>query len=1031
MDQGDQFLGGMATHKGLGDLTANATVEWVLLKLSSANSLAEVVSALPEDLCEALNTTRLIDRLREQICKEDSIFESIECIAEELERGEWQSYPRLSILLLSIAKDYLTKRLKNNEARKKTNLYCAGERIYHHFMEQPDSYDRCVFVLKAGFQLFHYERDRLWHREFEEFQTLYEKVLLELQMYYYFGDNFAELSDQATTERGSKRIRESVFQARGKGTDQEVRHLVALNPQRLEFPILIRSPEALEFASHFTQNLYLGNNAVEKNVEEMAQKFRILQWEIVVRNLVEEHKDREFCFYPTTVNYNIQGRPKKDFLISFIDRVRKVECHFIPREEQILVEESNEAKILNKKISESYESLKCLLSKVPHSIYEDYVHSFVNIRNGDSFLNVMLIRDGELSFFSLLWLLRYAYHMAKKDREDWEFNLKVWKSNLNKKLTVRFRPRSRVDGEEPIPSDWTPSEVDWSPCNIIEFAEECGWIIRLSNEKCLPTCRWRSFITWLKWLNTNLNLKDLEKNLKDLEKKGEKCKRKFKKKKEEYEKYKEDLEVLQAGKILSYNNSLLQRLQLKRLNYNENVELSFIKELWELLASDNLKSLLKGLDKEAVISCEEFANERLGPLLEFLDPLLKVESSAGLEDVLLHCCRGFIPLEHLSRAYQPYETHLLVQALNWEKSFLVENKPAPISLGFTAIAGWVPPEDSSDSKSSENVPPAFYHWLVPFQGLLSTLSSDSESSENVPLDFRFNQWLVPYRSLFSALSADIVLPAVQESSGQVGVQIGTQDQQKRFAHQTAGLLDVLWLDGKKNELNAESKIALWLARTQVAEVWGGFPLNTETHICKDFPEWKRLRKIDIIDKLIDLGLHGGIMRAGKSEIEEIQERAWEFGWKLRDDDPKVVEQTFHEIRSDLSFPCLPDSPLPEWVTTKAFAICFFHGVRQAAYHALKKQINDKQAGIYDKQAGICYLSINWDNQSVAIYNRGVIEPGHRNGEIVPKDCGFFKTFVDRTDDYRRVTDISEKFEIDGPKPVATSDDEWQLVIKKE
>ena len=131
-----------------------------------------------------------------------------------------------------------------------------------------------------------------------------------------------------------------------------------MNPQRLEFPILARSTEALKFASRFTQDLDLGNDEIEENVKKMAQEFRILQWEILVRNLVEEDRDHEFRFYRYTVDYNIPGSPEgnipgspeEDFLTSFVDRARMAECRSIPLSKQILMEESDDgAESLKKK----------------------------------------------------------------------------------------------------------------------------------------------------------------------------------------------------------------------------------------------------------------------------------------------------------------------------------------------------------------------------------------------------------------------------------------------------------------------------------------------------------------------------------------------------------------------------------------------------------------------------------------------------------------------------------------------------------
>ena len=991
MSQYDMPPGHQTTHKDLGDLTANATVEWVLLKLSSTNNLAEVVEALPEDLCEALNTTRLIDLLRPRVknrSASESIeersafefiaFESIERIAEELEGGEWWRYPRLSVLLLSIAKEYLDK--LSHEEVKKTNLYRAGERIYYHFMEQPDTYDRsdnydrCVYVLKAGFQLFHYNKyDEEWCREFKKFQALYHEILVDLRVYYYFGDNFAEL--QAKAERGGTRIIESTSQSSGgvEDSDYELQHLSQefkeLNPQRLEFPFPGRSMEALKFASRFTQNLDLADGEGEKKVKEMAREFRILQWEILVRNLVEEDRDREFRFYRSTVNYNIPERPEENFLISLIDVARRAECHFIPPDEQIPMGESNGTKSLNRKISESYESFKCL--KVPDFFREDYVHSFVNLRNEEPSLNVMWIRDGELSFFSLLWLLRYT---TSKNEQA-----KNWKSTPEDKRRVGFRP-----------SNDKPFDESWSKCDMYEFAEECGLIIRLRNSECLLTRRWRSLIEWLQNLNDDL--------------------------KEKHDEDEATLEAAKEEKILSYNNSLLQRLPLKRLDYDKDVELSFITDLWKFLASDDLTNLLEELDffSETLMSCEDFANKGLGPLLEYFDSLLKVESSAGLEDVLLHCCRGFIPLEHLLRAYQPYEIHLLVQALNWERSFLVGDKPAPISLGFAAIAG--------------SVLTAFDQWLVSYRELFSLLvGSNSESSQDLPTALlsssqnetaAFGRWLVPYRSLFSALSADFALPAVQDASKQ----IGKQDQQTEFVHQTMGLLDTVWVDPKRDQLDTQSHFALWLARNQVASVWGNLPIDTIRKIDKDFPLLSTSGKRQIVDKLVDFGLSGGIRRASRTPKNDSPDNLeWDltaYGEALV---RKPLENSISEVRRSLSFK-LPEGNPPEWVDTTAFATCFYHAIRQAVYHALKTFVLIDNERVQKKNP--C-LWIKWGNQIVSIYNRG-----EANQKFKSNDRGFFNRFVEKTSEFCRKNGIDEIFQIDGPEP--TDDPNiWRLVIRKE
>ena len=385
--------------------------------------------------------------------------------------------------------------------------------------------------------------------------------------------------------------------------------------------------------------------------------------------------------------------------------------------------------------------------------------------------------------------------------------------------------------------------------------------------------------------------------------------------------------------------------------------------------------------------------EDWGPLLEFFDSLLKVESSAGLEDVLLHCCRGFIPLEHLLRTYQPYEIHLLVQALNWERSFLVDDKPAPISLGFAAIAGSVPDENLSDSESSRDASAAFDQWLVPYRSLLSLLSNDSESSRDASA--AFDQWLVPYRSLFSALSADFALPAVQDASKQ----IGKQGQQELFAHQTSGLLNTIWRDPIRKKLSYRSEYALWLAKTQATELWGSLHFDVDEKISTAFPRWDNTKSSakDVVNMVVDLGLWGGLERAAEPPKEKDIDRKWyeakqlsDDTWKLiRSDSEEDIKETIKYVRdSFLSVSVLfpSDTSLPDWVTTKAFAICFYHGVRQAAYHALKAFYRN------GKKKGSSYLWIKWDAESVSIYNRGEFKKLNRP----PKDRGFFDLFIKKT-----------------------------------
>ena len=730
-----------------------------------------------------------------------------------------------------------------------------------------------------------------------------------------------------------------------------------LNPLRLELPILARSTEGWKIANRLVQNLENDKTKKKEIVKDIAKNFRILQWEVLVRNLIEENMRGRLCFHPITVDYDISGMPDlKEFLIDFISQARSVERHFTPSDGEIQTKLRSDY-LLEGSFRHCYTSFQGLLPKVTElypPVHEDYIRSFANMRTSDNSLPNMLIEDGEISFFSLLWLLRHAAEKGEKP--------KAWKLDPDEKLTVRFRP-----SDDKSPDDW------WLACDMYELAEECGLIIPLSDLKCIPTRRWHSLIAWLRRLNHNLRNK--------------------------FEDDKQHLQRARRDKKLCHDSPLLQRLPVKKLDYDREAELSFVEKLQKFLTSKDLLEMLDDLEVHVPMTCEAFAVEKLGHLFESLGSLLEEESateeesvpevnaSAGFKDtVLLRCCRGFIPLEHLFRAYQPCELHLLIQALNWEESSLKDWGQAPISLGFATIAGRVE-------------------------------TSDSESSQDAMTDFE--RWLVPYRSLFSALSADITLPVVRD--------LGSLEQQKDFVHQTMGLLDTVWGDPERDKLNFQSEFALWLARAQVTSVWGSLPINTTELINDNFPKWKDLNERQIVNKLVDMGLWGGIRRAARAPKDgDPNNSAWRLTYYVQDLRIDYVEETIYQLLCDsLSF-SLPETDPPDWVTTTSFAMCFYHGLRQAVYHALETFVL-----IDNQQVGNEYLWVNWDNQCVSIYNRGKVNPKEHLKDFKSNDHGFFDRFLEKTDEFCRQEGIDEKFKINGPEPAADMDDIWQLVIRKE
>ena len=1015
-----------------GDWTAHETVKQFLFQLSDFHSFTTEKSALFDDFCEGLNNVYFIDCLREQVKPkketsehikvelEKETFEYIKEIVEELpKRKKWKEFPNLSVLLLSIARNSLKSQ---DQESTRNALLSIVKKIYDRYKKKSDSCDsdsKCDFckesqsnewqnpdvkksdfcksrslVFRAGCQLLPFQddenagwddKDDDWKKEFAEFRRQHSEEISKFRMLYYSTDNITVFIHRIV-ERW-KRMRDDSAAEKFKGLDDEY---YDLNPLRFELPVQSRSAVAFKFANDFIQkfeNPKADKQTISKDfVKKLAERFRIIQWEILVRDLVAEAGGDRLCFHPISVAHTISGMPDdRGFLTKFINDTREIECRFEPSYGEIPTKERyNEDSLPKDKIildknqatevEKCRKSFKILLPETPNKYYfihDDLVRSFANLRTSDKSsnesFNTMLIEDGELSFFSLLWLLRYARWMVDKRAKDenskeWKSKLKNWKSvKKNGELTSRFRLKKKESSSEPFEDNWKDK---WSECNMQEFAEECGLIILLKNDQtdpsqweCIPTRRWRSLITWLRRLNDNLRVTD----------EADKCR-------------------LASVDKLRYSDPLLKRFPIKILNYGKKRTL-FIKQLREFLASKDLTDMLDTSDKslsDASASYKDFTGE-LGDLVKSLDDysLLEVESSAGLDDkVLLRCCRGFIPIEHLIRAYKPCEFHLLFQALNWEESS-GHSKQAPISIGCATIAGQVEAEPMGDSESSE-----------------VTITD-------------FDRWVDPYRTLFSTLSTNFSLPVVKKSSEQ----IGKDSQKKSFAHQTSGLIGTIYSDPQIKKLSFLSQFSLWLAHVHVTQIWGDVPMHPEQR-------WENETSQKIVEKLVNLGVCGGIKRAAEPPLKgnvadswELTQYARELYRKIDVPDSKAGErdECIKDILDSLSF--CPVPPTPEWTTGVGFAICFYHGMRQAVYHALKTFVKNQKKVDPKKPC----LWIEWENKKVLIYNQEAF-PSESSAS---KDRDFFNRFENKA-----VTETGKKmFKTVGPKPAPNVDGAWYFEIE--
>src|SRR6185436_15810621 len=161
--------------------------------------------------------------------------------------------------------------------------------------------------------------------------------------------------------------------------------------------------------------------------------------------------------------------------------------------------------------------------------------------------------------------------------------------------------------------------------------------------------------------------------------------------------------------------------------------------------------------------------------------------------------------------------------------------------------------------------------------------------------------------------------------------------------------------------------------------------------------WKGLSHQELLDRIIDLGLHQALQRADKDrdpkdivgkKLQQLLNIFWDID----------ICETRKEIGLEI------DGEPQDWVVSRGFVWCFHHCFWQSAYHALRALANDQRGP---------YLRIVFDNNEVAIINRAESNTGKKYKGTV-KDRSFFDRLEER---------IEHCFKIEGPDQ--KKDDEWQ------
>lgn len=763
-------------------------------------SLEKKSYGLSDELCQDITSAPYIDVLRPKFEESESNFRQVEIIAERAEKYDAiKKYPYTIILLLSLARKFLTEGAK---------LYDLGLGSYEYYKSLAQSMDQGKninaderlrvreIVLETGIQLYRREgelekEDNIWRYLQLEFD--YQEALFTRRMQFYQTDEprklFKLTTDRWTEESKNKKEpeKEKKYYALNQTSLEEHG---AMHPQLLDLPVPYSSTNALLVAERISEALRDGKTESiqeEFNCGDLAKNLRIIQWDIFTRDLFDEQIEHKLSYKSSLAEKKISGLPPATFLDEVTKESWLAHCQYFPLHSGILrkrAQPGDSCPVLDmaERMPERLQRYRLgftrLLNKALKynpSSYDDVIEAFADREDGEATSKALLVEDGELTFFTFLWLLRHAVSFDEDPPE-------VWCKDPSAQLYVRFRPT-----DEETFNAW------WQKKDLAYFAQLCGLLVPSHSGHYVLTRRWRSLIRWL----------------------------------------------LRQRKTLMGDGSLEQThdkvvihhaLPVKKIAVTETPgtpEHDFALALQSFFTSPGLCEYLTNVRVfPDEIPIEEFAEKHIGPLIKLAGPILRTAhdqsfASADADEpwphrdtVLIRMSRaGFLPLEYLFRTFQPYEMHLLMLALSFTRTELVGQKPAPVSLAFTTIAGALPPGVSRGMSYDTG-------------GAAYTQQDTADMSQRT----KARRWLAPYWTLFTALAAELSVGQAQRASQQVGVELGVEQGIEEilsaFSHEVGKISayifnqmfikmgDMFLIEGVTNTAGAslEADEALWKKR---------------------------------------------------------------------------------------------------------------------------------------------------------------------------------------------------------------------------
>lgn len=494
---------------------------------------------------------------------------------------------------------------------------------------------------------------------------------------------------------------------RGSNRDPDLGRLEPGGLEKLHSPGPVTALQTYSAFHQALQSLDANRSASVSAFHEtwLARKYRIVEWEFFVRNLVETRLNRKFAYRFGTDLKKVEGLLPSELRFELLHRSRGM-C---ASGSETAVDNELRADL------DHFGALKkrSIVGPYPMAHFEMFL-KLGRPRDGAPGRVALLFEDGELTFCSLLWLLRRV-----------GAEVGSWLDMPEQTRQVRF---VCINGDP-----------GWDSQTFIKLAEQCGIIVVARDGRVVTTWRWNSLVAWLSKMSRNIQSMTRE----------------------------------HARQVLP-----IKRPQVCAQSQSEFDQLlsEFAIKMEDCFRKSTPSIRTEPLGRARTITA--FINEEFKPLFfePFKDLLTAVSPVAdppggarhtewkGHDHCLIVQSRpSFLPWEFLLRSWQPYRMNLLVLPVGFvpltpdecpdgvSDVMPLTDLPheVPQVLAFATIAGRVPPDVPSRSGEDGN----YEGWLAAYwpllQGManewtLDQLISDAELAERARFSEDIREAALPF-----------------------------------------------------------------------------------------------------------------------------------------------------------------------------------------------------------------------------------------------------------------------------------------------